>query len=205
MEQELNKFFVLDKNRTNSTGVEEAKKVKTEIENGEIKFSEATPEQQQITEIFSTETPDDVMHQMSDLAETLAIDDDRIKRLDSELRALKAKAEVDKETMHRLMMANNCANGHKFDNGINLRPKVKTDVFKSKAVEDEVLFAWLRENNLGAIIKEAVNWQTLSSTMKEFMDAGNKLPEILNLVQKQTVHFVGNGKAKFLAARERVS
>lgn len=171
--------------------------VDTKMEDGTGKFGNVN-----VDKMFSTETPGEVMLQMSSLAEKLAINDEEIKGLDKKLRSMKAETEVDKEQMHQLMMANNCAQGHKFDSLIYLKPKIKEDVFKNKEIENDVLFAWLTEHGLGDIIKPSVQWQTLSSTMKEYMNSGNKLPEILNLVQKRTVHFVGNGKAKFLAARE---
>ena len=160
---------------------------------------------QNIDDIFETEVPDDVMQTMSNLAEEIAVEDDELKKLESQLNARKTKLDETREQMHELMMANNCANGHKFDNGILIKPKVKTTVFRAKEVSDDTLFDWLRNNNLGDIIKLHVHWQTLSSTMKEEIERGRELPDLFNIVDKKTVQFAGNGKAKFLAARSGVS
>jgi len=161
-----------------------------------------TQQATKVDDIFETEVTDDVMQTMSTLVEEIAIEDDELKKIESQLNARKEKLDGARSQMHELMMANNCANGHKFDNGILIKPKLKTTVFRSKEVSDEVLFAWLRENNLDSIIKLAVHWQTLSSTMKEEIERGRDLPDLFNVVDKKTVQFAGNGKAKWLAARD---
>lgn len=158
-----------------------------------------------VDDIFETEVPDDVMEMMSDLVELIAIEDDELKKLERTLNARKEKLDGTRLQMHELLIANNCANGHKFDNGILIKPKIKTTVFRGKEVSDDVLFAWLRENNLDSIIKLAVHYQTLSSTMKEEIERGRELPDIFNIVDKKTINFAGNGKAEFLAAREGIS
>jgi len=158
----------------------------------------------EVDEMFAAEATDNVMETMSELAEQIALEDAAVKDLETEISEKKQQLDAAKEQLHNLMVQNNCANGHKFDNGLYLKPKVKTDVFKSKAVPDEQLFDWLRTNNLAEIIKPTVHWLTLSSTMKAEMERGRDLPEIFNVVNKRTVHFVGNGRAKFLAERQAI-
>ena len=154
-----------------------------------------------IDEMFGTEASPAIMETMSELAEVIAIEDERSKALDKQLKDCKEQLDNMKMQLNELMMANNCANGHKFDNGLYLKPYVRTDVFKAAGVTDEILHEWLRANNLGGIIKETVWWTTLSATMKAEMEQGRSLPEIFNVANKPSVKFVGNGKVKFLIER----
>lgn len=158
--------------------------------------------EQSIDEMFSTETPPAIMETMSELAEAIAIEDDHCKRIEKELKDRKEQLDNMKTQINELMMANNCANGHKFDNGLFLKPYIRTDVFKAAGVTDEILHEWLRANDLGGIIKETVWWTTLSATMKAEMEQGRSLPEIFNVANKPSVKFTGNGKVKFLAKKE---
>ena len=145
---------------------------------------------------------DDVMQGMSDLAERIAIEDDELRHLEAELSLRKDNLKAEKTQMYHLMVSNNCANGHKFDNGILLKPKVNTRIFKAAGVEDETMFGWLEEHSLGDIIRRMVPWQTLSSTMKAEIEQGKDLDTtIFNKSDEYTVAFAGNGKAKFLAVR----
>jgi len=154
-----------------------------------------------IDEMFGTETPPGIMDTMSDLAEAIAFEDEKAKALDKQLKDTKEQLDNMKTQLNELMMANNCAEGHKFDNGLYLKPYVRTDVFKAAGVTDEILHEWLRSHDLGGIIKETVWWITLSATMKAEMEQGRDLPEIFNVATKPSVKFVGNGKVKFLAER----
>ena len=160
--------------------------------------------EQSIDEMFGSETAPGIMDTMAELAEVIAVEDEKCKRLDTELKDRKEQLENIKQQLHELMMANNCAEGHKFDNGLYLKPFVRTDVFKAAGVTDEQLFEWLRANELGEIIKEAVLWNVLSATMKTEMSLGRSLPEIFNVANKPSVRFVGNGRVKFLATKQIV-
>ena len=142
-----------------------------------------------------------IMTAMSDLAEVIAVTDDNVKILDSQLKDSKAELNAMRTQLNELMMTNNCSNGHKFDNGLYLKPYVKTDIYRAGGVTDEVLFAWLQENGLSSIIKPTVHYATLSATMKAELEQGHDLPEIFNVSEKHSVKFVGNGKVKFLAER----
>jgi hypothetical protein len=145
----------------------------------------------------------DVMGQMEELVERIAIEDDAIKELEKEFKARKEILNNCKTQMYHLLINNNCANGHKFDNGILIKPKVKTRIFKAAGVDDDMLFLWLRGHGLGDIIKEVVYHQTLTATMKEQIELGEKLDtDIFAKSDEYTTAFSGNGKAKFLKARK---
>ena len=154
-----------------------------------------------VDEMFVSETSDDVMGAMAKLAEEIAIEDEAIKALDSEVIQRKAALDEAKRQQYELMVANNCANGHKFDNGILLAPVLKINVFKAAGVSDDQQQNWLKQHGLGDIIKPTVNWNTFSSTMKAWVAQGNNLPEIFNVVEKPTVIFRGPGKKQFLVNR----
>ena len=156
---------------------------------------------EEVDKIFETETPGDVMETMAKLAEDIAVEDEAVKTLDAEVKARKAKLNEMKSQQYGLMMANNCANGHKFDSGILLAPVLKSNVFKAAGVTDDMQQDWLKANNLDDIIKPTVHWDTFSSAMKEWVGQGNDLPDIFNIVDKPTVVFRGPGKKNFLAAR----
>ena len=168
-------------------------------ENIEEKFPDEGPDDMKA--MFGGEASPEIMDTMSELAEVIAIEDERSKALDRELKDCKEQLDNMKTQLNELMMANNCQNGHKFDNGLFLKPYIRTDVFKAGGVTDEQLHGWLRENDLGSIIKETVWWTTLSATMKAEMEQGRSLPEIFNVANKPSVKFVGNGKVKFLIER----
>jgi len=97
------------------------------------------------------------------------------------------------------LIVSQCKNGHKFDNGINVKPVLKETVFKAKGVDDETLFEYLSENDLGHIIKPSVHWKTLSSVMVGERELGKDLPKELFYVKEEPViQFVGNGHIQFL-------
>ncbi len=154
-----------------------------------------------IEEMFETETPSGVMNTMAELAEEIAIADEQVKIESAALVKKKDKVAALKEQLNGLMMTNDCADGHKFGNLLYPKPYVKTDVFKAKGVDDETLFEWLRSHDLGDIIKPAVHYATLSSTMKAELESGAALPDIFNVANKPTVKFVGDSKSKYFAAK----
>lgn len=158
----------------------------------------------QTTEFIPDFTADgDVMAAMAKIAEQIAIEDDELKTIEADLKARKGKLQVTKGVLCDLLIENNCQNGHKFDNGILVKPTIKQEYFCQKEVDEQTMFTWLRANNLGDIIKETVFWQTLNATLKTEVEAGRNVPgEIFNLRETTTIRFAGNGKAKFLAARK---
>lgn len=159
--------------------------------------------QDQVDALFLGDSSGDTMAQMEELVERIAIEDDAIKQIEKDFKARKEVLQSCKTQMYHLLMNNNCANGHKFDNGILIKPKVKTRIFKAAGVDDDMLFLWLRGKGLGDIIKEVVYHQTLTATMKEQLEMGNELDtDIFNKSDEFTTAFAGNGKAKFLKARQ---
>ena len=84
--------------------------------------------------------------------------------------------------------------------GLNPRVKSNRRIFKAKGVDDEQLFAWLGENMLADIIKETVHHGTLNSTMKEYEQQGNELPDIFNVSVIPTITM--GGKSAYLAGQK---
>jgi len=50
-----------------------------------------------------------------------------------------------------------------------------------------VIFEWLRDNDLGSLIKETVNSRTLSATIKEMMAEGETVPAEINVTTKKKI------------------
>lgn len=57
-------------------------------------------------------------------------------------------------------------------------------------------FKWLRDNNLGSLIKETVNASTLSATAKELVENGRELPDDLFKVHTKDSVSITKGKPK---------
>jgi len=53
----------------------------------------------------------------------------------------------------------------------------------------EDLFIWLRANQFGDLIKEQVNHQSLASLVKERLEKGDKLPDMVDVFFKQGLRF----------------
>ena len=62
----------------------------------------------------------------------------------------------------------------------------KIDTYAS-IVDKEAGYAWLKANDLGAIIKPTVNARTLTATMKEFMAEGGEIDESINITIKRRI------------------
>ena len=157
--------------------------------------------EENVAEMFSDdESKSAVMDAMNDLAEQVAIKNQKVKDLDEQLKSERKLLDDMKRSLGEMLYANNCKNGHKFDNGLYPKPYISTKIFKQAGVTDEQLFDWLRGNDCGDIIKPAVHWQTMNATLKTRIAAGHDLPDdIFNISSEQTMKFVGNGHVKFLA------
>lgn len=158
-------------------------------------------ETKDVSEMFAAGDDSDVMTNMQGLAASIAISGEEYEVEDAELKKKKATIEEMKLQLNELMMANGCTQGHKFDNGINVKPSSTTKIFKAAGTSDDMQQDWLKDNGLGDIIKPTVNWNTFSSAMTAYVDGGGELPDIFNPVTKNSVKFVGNGKKLFLATR----
>jgi hypothetical protein len=152
-----------------------------------------------ISDMFQDDQNQGVMDAMGELAATIATSMAKYKADEQQLKDDKKLLDSMKTKLAEMMVANNCKNGHKFDNGCFVKPFVSTKIFKQAGVSDEALFAWLNGEELGDIIKPTVNWQTMNAALKERMASGKDLPDAMfNVSSEQTMKFSGNGHIKFL-------
>lgn len=133
------------------------------------------------------------------LAEAIAVEDDELARLEADLKQRKAALDRQKEQLCELMLSAGVTS-LRCENGLNPQTKVERKYFKAAGVCDEQLFAWLQSVGLGAIIKSTVHHSTLQATVSEFVEQGGQAPEILQAVDRKTIHM--GGKSKFLATRQ---
>jgi hypothetical protein len=130
------------------------------------------------------------------LADWIVREDAKLEEIEADLKKRKAVLEESK-TQLATMILQSGQGGFDVPGGLHPKAKIVTKYFKASEVTDEQLFAWLTENNLGGIIKPTVHFQTMQSTLKEFIEQGGKLPEIFNVVDTPTVTMFG--KSKYLA------
>jgi len=159
--------------------------------------------EQIIDNMFEIDTQNSLLQEWEKLAEFIVVESDSIAREEQKIKDRKTNLDAIKQQLAEQMFANGAANGHKFDNGINIKPRTKTKVFKASGVDDETMFNWLKQHDLGDIIKPYVHWNTLNATINAELDAGHEVPkEIFNITHETTVSPVGNGHKKFLDKRQ---
>lgn len=151
-----------------------------------------------IEKLFSGDDNDVIMAKMSNLTEQTLVKQELVKNLEGQVKMEKELLGTMKAQLAEMMQANNCKNGHKFDNGIFPRPFTQTKIYKAKGVTDEQLHEWLKDNDLGDIIRPTVPWQTMNATLKKEIEAGKRLPDIFNITTEQSIKFSGNGHIKYL-------
>ncbi len=135
----------------------------------------------------------------SHLAEYIALEDDAVTALDTELKDRKKKLDEAKEQLCSLLQQAGLTS-IKLASGLTPSIKIETKYYKQKGVADEQLFGWLHDNGLGGIIKPTVHHGTLNSTLTQFTEQGGTAPELIfNISEKKSVRM--NGKSKFLAQR----
>jgi hypothetical protein len=127
-----------------------------------------------IADMFNDDTNQGVMDTMGELAADIAVKQASLKEVEACVKDMKKILEASKTKLAEMMIANNCKNGHKFDNGCFVKPFTQTKVFKAAGVSDEQLFEYLASHDMGDIIKPAVNWQTMNATLKEYMSLPKK-------------------------------
>jgi hypothetical protein len=151
-----------------------------------------------VAAMFEQQIDADTIAELTALAERIAIEDDRIKTATKQLSKDKITLEGLRSALSVALTQNNLK-GLPMENGLNPTTRITTTIFKSAGVTDPDLFEWLKAHDLDGIIKPTVHWGTLSSSLKEFVDAGNELPEMFNKVDKPDIRM--NGVSKFLANR----
>lgn len=170
------------------------------------KVDEAMIPETNISELFSDdESKDRTMDAMGEMAADIAVKSQALKEVEGCVKEMTQILNEMKQKLGEMLLANNCKNGHKFDNGCYAKPLAKTKIYKAKGVTDEQLHQFLKDNDMGDIIVDYVHWQTMNATLKEFMSLnGGSLPsETFNVTTEQTMKFVGNGHVKYLAAQKQ--
>jgi len=133
------------------------------------------------------------------MAQAIAIEDEAIKCLSDELVARKAAQEQAKSDLGNMIIASGQKSAP-LTCGLTPKPKRIIKWYRDAGLEDEALFAWLKQNNLGGIIKPTVNFNTLTRTLNDYEDEGNKPPETM-FNKSVTMSITMFGKTKFLANR----
>lgn len=141
----------------------------------------------------------DALIQIGTMAEDLCISMDKETKLYKEHSARKEANEAMKEQLNRLLTEAGMESC-KLECGLNPRAKINRRIFKATGLEDQSLFDWLRSNSLGDIIKETVHHGTLNSTMKDYEDQGNELPDNVFQVSVRPTITMG-GKTAYLAGK----
>lgn len=135
----------------------------------------------------------------AELAEHIALEDESLSAMDKELKGRKARLDEAKEKLAEILMQAGL-DSIKLQSGLSPSVKINRKIYKAAGINDDQLFGWLKDNQLGDIIKPHVHFQTLQSTLRVFEENGNALPgEMFNVVDQKTVRM--NGKSKFLASR----
>lgn len=138
----------------------------------------------------------------AELAEHIALEDEALVTMNKELKDRKARLDEAKEKLAEILMQAGLSS-IKLESGLSPSVKINHKIFKNAGVTDDMLFDWLKINELGDIIKPYVHFQTLQSTLKAFEDGGRELPEqMFNITNQKTVRM--NGKSKFLAGRKEL-
>ena len=132
---------------------------------------------------------------IQELAEEITLGSDELARLKQQASDVENRMKQGQQELYHLLASAGLTD-FKCPNGLWPHAKINIKYFKAKGVQDGTLFEWLTDNGLDGIIKPTVHWGTLSSTMKEFVDAGNEVPEIINRVEELTISMTG--KAKWL-------
>lgn len=131
------------------------------------------------------------------LAEQIALEDDALSQLDTELKRRKAALDRQRTQLANLMIGAG-VDSLKLANGLTPSVAIKKKYFKAGGVTDERLHEWLRTAGLGSIIKETVHFGSLQSTMKAHDEAEGEIPsDIFNVKDERGIRL--HGKSKFLA------
>ena len=150
-----------------------------------------------LQEIEQNDSPD--LNDLAPLVEELVVLENKRKALEAEAASIKKKCDRIMSSLYSAFLVSNCKNGHKFDNGVNIRPILKETVFRAQGVDEESMLEYLSEIGLGHIIKPTVHWKTLSTVMLGERELGRELDsEMFTVKAEQRVQFVGNGHIKFL-------
>lgn len=147
-------------------------------------------------DMFEADSKDTVA-QIDEFAQGVCLEMEAVEQLYKEHSRRKEALDAAKEQLNRILTEAGMESC-KLECGLNPRTKTNRRIFKAKGVDDDQLFDWLRGKDLGDIIKPTVHHGTLNSTMKEYEQQGNELPEsVFNVSVRPTITM--GGKTAFLA------
>jgi predicted RecB family endonuclease len=156
-----------------------------------------------IDTMFETPTDDTVTQTVAHLAESIALDDDKLDELKAAAKDLEESVKARKRELAMLLISSGM-DSVKLANGLSPRAKTIRRYYKAAGVTDEQLYAWLETNDLGGIIKPAVHFQTLQSTLAQYEEQNHEVPtDLFNVSDEPTV--VLYGKSKYLNSKEQRS
>lgn len=122
------------------------------------------------------------------LADELKAKREEKKGLEAEVKALGAEIEAIEADLSDLMVEEEI---QRFDRAGQLFYLSTRTMASAKAEDKDALFAWLKQNGYGDLVKEQVNAQSLNSFAKELLAEADQLPEglegLLNIYEKTTV------------------
>lgn len=148
------------------------------------------------------EPPSDTVEATVDqLAQNIATDDERLEQLKTATKELEDNIKARKRDLAMLLISNGM-DSVKLACGLSPRAKTIRKYFKAAGVSDEHLHEWLKANGLDGIIKPTVHFQTLQSTLAQYEEQGNTIPETLFTVTDEPTVVLYN-KTKYLNSRSK--
>lgn len=152
-----------------------------------------------IDTMFEAPTDDTVMQTVAHLAESIALDDDKLDGLKAAAKDLEESVKARKRELAMLLISSGM-DSVKLASGLSPKAKTVRRYFKAAGVTDEQLHAWLRANDLGGIIQPTVHFQTMQSTLAQYEAQDNTVPADIFTVSDEPTVIMYN-KSKFLAGR----
>ena len=126
---------------------------------------------------------------IKELAEGIVLTEEKIGRLE--------KAVIADRQALILLMQQSGMSSPGLTNGLNPTIQVNPKITRKSSVKDAELFKYLASIDLADIIKPAVHWSTLQSSLADYIALGHTIPkELFNQFDKTTIRM--NGRADFL-------
>ena len=136
--------------------------------------------------MFTTDTQ---KTRIKDLAEGIVLTEEKIGRLEKAVMA-------DREALILLMQQSGMA-APRLTSGLTPTLQVNPKISRKSSVKDAELFKYLASIDLADIIKPAVHWSTLQSSLADYIALGHTIPEkLFNQFDKTTIRM--NGRSDFL-------
>jgi hypothetical protein len=158
-------------------------------------------EMNDIAAMFESPVDDTVTQIIAIMAESIALDDDKLNGLKAAAKDLEESVKARKRELAILLISSGM-DSVKLASGLSPKAKTVRRYFKAAGVTDEQLHAWLRDNDLGGIIQPTVHFQTMQSTLAQYEAQDNTVPaDIFTVSDEPTVTMYG--KSKFLNSNSK--